>query len=73
MILVKLFATLRENRGKEVLIPFAEGMDVAFVVSHLLIDPKDVAIILVNGRHQKMETKLADGQKLFLFPPVGGG
>ncbi|MDL2211934.1 MoaD/ThiS family protein [Erysipelotrichaceae bacterium OttesenSCG-928-M19] len=73
MIEVKLFAYFRENRGKVVFVDYYEGIKVKDIVSDLNIELDDVSIILVNGRHQTLETILNDGQKLFLFPPVGGG
>ena len=73
MIEVKLFAYFRDGRGKSVDVDYQPGIKIIDIVKQLKIEPEDVAIILVNGRHQSMDTVLKDGQKLFLFPPVGGG
>ena len=29
--------------------------------------------VLVNGRHAKEDTQLADGDRVILFPPIAGG
>lgn len=73
MIEVKLFAYFRDNRGKSVFIDYVEDLKIIDVVKQLEIDPDDVSIILINGKHQPIDTVLEDNQKLFLFPPVGGG
>lgn len=72
-ITVKLFATLRENREKEVLHDIDEGTTPKDIIEGLDIPIKDVAIIMVNGRRVDVETELKDGDVLALFPPVGGG
>jgi len=73
MIHVKLFATLRKDLGKELEFPFRNGLLISDVVFELKIAPEKIAIMLINGVHQTMDTPLKDGDKLFLFPPVGGG
>ncbi len=73
MIEVRLFATFREGRQKILSLP-VEGFPTCLaVVNHLEIDPQEVAICLVNGRHQGLDCLLQDGDVLALFPPVGGG
>lgn len=73
MITVKLFAYFRDGRGKELEVEHTEGIKVIDIVNQLAIDPSLCAIILINGRHQTLETQIMDKQKLFLFPPVAGG
>lgn len=73
MIKVLLFAYLRDGIGKEVEIEYYEGMKVIDIVEKLGLDLDKISIILINGVHKKLETELADGDKLYLFPPVGGG
>ncbi|QRN86667.1 MoaD/ThiS family protein [Clostridia bacterium] len=72
-IKVRLFATLRENRGKELELELIEGLSVLKVLSMLDIRKKDVAILLVNGRDGSADHIVVDGDVLSLFPPVGGG
>jgi len=73
MILVKLFAYFRTGRGKELEVEWHEGLTAGEIIDDLGIKREDVSILLINGRHQTPETVLLDGQKLLLFPPVGGG
>ena len=73
MIKVKLFATLRNNLGKELDFEYREGLKIQDVIDELDIDSTKVSIMLINGVHQKVETPLKDHDKLYLFPPVGGG
>jgi len=46
---------------------------VANVMERLGIPTAKVKIIMVNGRAASMDRVLADGDRLALFPPVGGG
>lgn len=72
-IRVKLFATLREGRGKEVEV-FAHENTTAFEILHSLgIKAEDVAILLINGRDGSMDQVLSENDLLSVFPPVGGG
>lgn len=72
-IRVKLFATLREGRGKEVLLEVPEDVKVQSILDQLEIDKKDVAILLINGRDGKPEQGLSENDLLSIFPPIGGG
>ena len=73
MIKVKLFATLRNNLGKELDFEYREGLKIQDVIDEIGVDAEKVSIMLINGVHQKANTLLKDNDKLFLFPPVGGG
>lgn len=70
---VKLFATLRENREKEMLLDLDKETTIRDVVEYLNIPEIEVAIMLINGRHQNLDAILEDNDTLSLFPPVGGG
>jgi len=70
---VKLFATLREGRGKQLDIEITERYDVLKVLEKLGIKKTEASIILVNGINTGVDTVLSDGDTLSLFPPVGGG
>lgn len=72
-IKVKLFATFRENRGKEVFVALPEPVKVADVLKEVDLLEEDIAILYVNGRRQTGEYVLQEGDYLSLFPPVGGG
>ena len=73
MIEVRLFATLREGRGK---VQMLDATDIAVagdIIRRLEIPVEEVAILLINGFHQKPETPVKDGDIVAIFPPVGGG
>lgn len=73
MIEVRLFATLREGRGK-VFQMEPEGVSQAGdLLKQLKIEPEEVTILLINGFHSKPEDAVKDGDVVSLFPPVGGG
>ena len=73
MIEVRLFATLREGRGKIQHLPAADFTVAGDIIRHLDIPVEEVAILLINGFHQKPETPVKAGDVVALFPPVGGG
>jgi len=73
MIKVKLFATLRNNLGKELDFEYREGLKIQDVIDEIGVDSTKVSIMLINGVHQTADTLLKDNDKLYLFPPVGGG
>ncbi len=72
-IKVRLFATLREDRGKEVLVEGAEGLTCRHIIEKLSIPEKEVAILLVNGRTADLDKLLQPDDVVSIFPPVGGG
>jgi molybdopterin converting factor small subunit len=72
-IKVRLFATLREGRGKEQINTYEDGTTVLQIIESLDIPVEDVAILLINGRDGLLDTPLAEGDTVSIFPPVGGG
>ena len=70
---VRLFATLREGRGKEADIPWHDGIDGHAVLDTLGLAPDDVKIFLINGLHGKPDALLKEDDVISLFPAVGGG
>ena len=73
MIEVRLFATLREGRGKILMLDATDFPDAGSIIRHLDIPAEEVAILLINGFHQKPEMPVKDGDIVAIFPPVGGG
>lgn len=73
MIEVRLFATLREGRGKVQLLPADRFATAGDIIRHLEIPAEEVAILLVNGFHKKPSEPVKAGDVVALFPPVGGG
>ena len=75
---VNLYATLKrymENGtgSKPAVIDFEDGTCVTDVIQKLKIPADSVKLIFINGVHAKVDTTLKDGDRLGLFPPVGGG
>ena len=73
MIEVRLFATLREGRGKVQMQDVADIAVAGDIIRRLEIPAEEDAILLINGFHQKPETPVKDGDIVAIFPPVGGG
>ncbi|HPY37074.1 MAG TPA: MoaD/ThiS family protein [Clostridia bacterium] len=72
-LVVKLFASLREGRGKETIIELSGASTPKTIIKELNIPEEDVAIIMINGRRSEADTQLNEGDIVSLFPPVGGG
>ena len=72
-IKVRLFATLRESRGKELMLSMQDNATPEDVIQELEIAKADVAILLVNGRDGDLAHELREGDVVSVFPPVGGG
>jgi sulfur-carrier protein len=72
-IKVRLFATLREGRGKELFTTMDAHATPADVIDQLDIPMEEVAILLVNGRDATLDQALSSGDTVSIFPPVGGG
>lgn len=75
---VNLYATLKKYMNKETFgdtstIVADDGLCVEDLIQKLKIPSDSVKLIFVNGIHAKRETILKDGDRLGLFPPVGGG
>lgn len=72
-IKVRLFATLRTGRSKEMILELKEGTIPQLIVEMLKIPLHQVSILLINGRDGKLDTVLKDSDVVSIFPPVGGG
>jgi len=76
MISVRLFASLpaRSATGrKKFEVEPRQGLTVGEIVEAEGLEPADVHIVMVNGVRTTMDSELADGDRLGLFPLVGGG
>ena len=75
---VKLSASLRQtfkdyDPVNGLMVDPEPGLTVGRVMDRLEIPVAKVKIIMVNGLHAQPEKELADGDRLSLFPAVGGG
>ena len=74
---VRLFATLRRHAlsaaGGVLAVDVPEGCKAADAIARLGIDAPEVHILMVNGVIGRLDQVLVGGDRLGLFPPVGGG
>ena len=70
---VRLFATFRNGRFKKTFMEFCNEVTPREILFGLGIELDDVAILLINGINGKFDTPLKDGDRISVFPPVGGG
>jgi molybdopterin synthase sulfur carrier subunit len=71
---LKLYATLKRPLpadGKAV--PVAPGTTVKSLLETLGVDLRAVKLVFINGRNKSIDTALAGGERVGVFPPVGGG
>lgn len=75
---IKLFANL-STYGKSPCIDingFMEIQDkttIEDIINELNIPIETVKLIFLNGRHASITMSLKDGDRLGIFPPIGGG
>jgi len=72
-VTVKLFATLRNGRFDIKTREFNPDSTVRDVIREIDVPEEEVALIFLNSRHANLDTVLADGDIVALFPPIGGG
>ena len=75
---VRLHASLERIRpglkaGEALPLELREGTTVEQMVEALGIPKKGIHLVLVNGRTRPLDHPLSDGDRVALFPPVGGG
>lgn len=70
---VRLFATLRQGRGKEVTVPLRPGGTGHDLIAALDIPTEEVSIYLIDGHSCKLDMALNEENVVSIFPPVGGG
>lgn len=73
MIEIRLFATLREGRGKILHKKLKPGMTGKALIEEMGISEDQVSIFLINGYHSQLKKPLLEGDVIAIFPPVGGG
>ncbi|MDO8885420.1 MoaD/ThiS family protein [Candidatus Oleimmundimicrobium sp.] len=75
---LRFYATLIKYAEKNKIPQFStveieEGTTIASLLNKFNIPEKDVHIIIINGRNADSKQVLQDGDRVALFPPVGGG
>jgi molybdopterin converting factor small subunit len=72
-VTVKLFATFRVGRFKIEQRDYPPGTTCRAIIADVGLTKQELGIILINGRHAALDTRLEEGDTLSLFPLVGGG
>ena len=77
-IKIGLFASLSKYRSHPLLsgegaIALDEAISIAMLLKQLAIPEKEIRLIFVNGAHASLDTLVTDGDRVGLFPPIGGG
>ena len=71
---LRLFASLSlrapENAAHY---PITPGMSVEALLAQLQISSSEAKLIFINGVKRDLQTPLKGGERVGLFPPVGGG
>jgi len=75
---VRLFAYLRDlhsESGKEgvLVVPLDKRTDVGTLIAGLRLPAKEISLVMVNGKHQRDDYVLKDGDRVGIFPMIGGG
>jgi len=77
MITVKLYSSLRKDRGKEVMFSYTEELTVRDIVSELNIPIEEISIIILDGYDNipdvMLDRKPNESSLIHLFPPMAGG
>jgi sulfur carrier protein ThiS len=70
---VKLFATFRVGRFVAKPCEYPVGTRIIDIIRELEIPEPEIGIIMLNSVHAEIDKQLSDGDKLGIFPLVGGG
>jgi molybdopterin synthase sulfur carrier subunit len=74
----RVYATLRRfwpglGLGEPLLVELPEGATVGQLLEKLDLPEDEIKIVFVNNLVRERDHMLADGDRLGIFPPVGGG
>ena len=72
-VTVKLFASFRTGRFDIETVDYPPGTTVANVADSIKLPRNELGIMMINNRHVKLDSLIADGDTLALFPLLGGG
>jgi molybdopterin converting factor small subunit len=71
---LRLFATLADHMPDNASrFPITDGMTVDQLVEVLPIAATEAKLIFVDGKRAQPDTRLRGGERVGIFPPVGGG
>lgn len=73
-IQIKLFATLSKYMpATSEHYPATSGITAGKLANQLNLPASEVKLIFINGRKCSPDTVLREGDRIGIFPPVGGG
>ena len=75
---LNLFATLKrfipnEVKGSPWKVSISKGTKVRELLGQLKIPKNDIKLVFLNGVHASGNEILKDGDRVGVFPPIGGG
>jgi molybdopterin converting factor small subunit len=71
---LRLYATLADHMpDNSSQFPITDGMTVGQLVEALPIAATDAKLVFVDGKRAQPDTPLHGGERIGIFPPVGGG
>ncbi len=75
---VRLFATFtkylpNDAEGHKIVLELAEGATARQVLVQLQVPLAEIKLVFINSVHAEIEDVLQDGDRMGVFPPVGGG
>jgi molybdopterin converting factor small subunit len=75
---VRLYATLRKYRpdlamGESFVITLGDKANLGNLFNELKIPSEEVKVAFVNGKWEEESYLLQEGDRIGIFPPVGGG
>ena len=73
-IQIKLFATLREFMPPSSdIFGIEQGISIRELLEQLNLPPDKAKLIFINGVKADLPSTLEGGERIGIFPPVGGG
>ncbi len=75
---VNLYAALSQyipdgNKGPTHIVDLEEGTTVSELLRQLGVPTQSAKLIFLDGMHSNLDKELKEGNRLGVFPPVGGG
>ena len=72
-VTIKLFAYFRDNRFIEEVREYDNQTRVSEIITGLGINLDEVGVTMINSKHCNLDTIPKEGDKLGIFPMIGGG
>jgi molybdopterin converting factor small subunit len=73
-VAIRLYATLSPKTPESAdAFPITKGETVRDILKRLSIPETDAKLVFVNAKKSPMTTVLSGGERIGIFPPIGGG